>query len=77
MFNGRLFRMSLELFIASIACLAAAILIPLSVWEYLGEAGSSLTILTVGALITGAILLRHRPATAQSAERHASVESAS
>jgi hypothetical protein len=76
MSNGRFFRMSLELFFASLACLAVAVLVPLSFWQGLGEAGSSLAVLTVGALITGAILLRHRPTTAEAGARHPSVESA-
>jgi len=76
MFNGRLFRMSLELTIASIVCLVAAVLTPLSAWQSLGEADSSLAILAVAASITGAIVLRNRPVAAEALARYASVESA-
>jgi hypothetical protein len=49
--------------------------LPSSVWQTLGEVGSSLAILIAGALITGCIVLRNRPAVAAST-RHASLESA-
>jgi len=59
--NGRLLQMSLELLIATVACLAASILLPLSFWQSLGHSGSSLLILAAGTLVTASIVVRNRP----------------
>jgi hypothetical protein len=74
--NGRLFRMSHELFFVSLACLAVTILLPLSVWQTLGESGASLTILASAGLITSAIVLRQRPALRRDLPKPAPAESA-
>lgn len=66
--NGRLLRMSLELLVACMACLAAALLMPLSFWQTLGEGGRWALSFGVAALVTGAIVLRHR--TAMTLRRH-------
>ena len=56
--TGRLPQLLLELFVACAACLALALLTPLSFWGALGEAGSAFFILSIAAGLAGVVIWR-------------------
>lgn len=58
MFNGRPFRIFLELLVGAAVCFVASLLIPLTLWRWLGEDLSALVILATTALIAAFVLLR-------------------
>ena len=73
--NGRLLRMSLELLLGAGACLAFAVLMPLSFWHSLGDGGGRLLVLAIGALITSVTIQRNHPVSVE-ATYASSLESA-